>query len=62
MSKKTKDQKIIEAAKELIDKIDKMINDSEYIAVWILYAVHSLVYKGPSYEKELKKLKVLLKE
>lgn len=62
MGKKTKDQKIREAAKKLVDKIDVMINDPEYLAIWVLYDVHGLSYKGPKYEKEFEKLKVLLKE
>jgi hypothetical protein len=50
-----------EAARNLLDQLNKVTSSREYVSVWAIYQIHGGKYTGPQYGEELKKLSALLK-
>ncbi len=48
------------AAQALVDKLEAVHADPQYISVWQLNYIHGGRYTGPQYDKELAALKVVL--
>ena len=46
-------QRLAEALRALVDKLDVIAQHQEYLAVWALADAHGLVYDGPTWEREL---------
>lgn len=54
-------EKIKEAAKILVEKLDEIDKDERYKRVWANYMIHGNKYEGPFYIDELNNLKEILK-
>ena len=54
--------KVEKAARELVEKLDKVHKNPAYVGVWTVSQIHQGPYQGPNYTEELKKLKDALKE
>ena len=54
---KKKIEELESALKDLVDRLEFIHNDQEYIGVWVESQVHRGKYTGPTYEKELDRAK-----
>ena len=54
--------KVVEAAKALIEKLEVIHENAAYQSVWTFYTIHGMKYDGPTYEREFESLKTALSE
>jgi len=59
---KEENERLQKASRNLIDKLNKIQNDSNYIGIFQMADIHGLKYNGENYSKEYDELFALLKE
>ena len=59
---RTENDRLKKAAQNMIDKLNKIQNDSNYIGIFQMANIHGLAYNGENYSKEYDELFALLKE
>lgn len=52
--------RLIEGARQLVEKIDAVHNDGRYQWVWQSAQLHGTPYEGPKYDGELAELRAIL--
>jgi hypothetical protein len=57
-----KNEKVVNAAKALIDKIKEVEASDQYKSVWVLSYLHGAAYTGPNYGNEFEALEKVLTE
>jgi hypothetical protein len=53
---------IEKALRDLVEKLDLIENDPQYLAVWESAFIHGAPYTGPSYVEELEAAKKVLED
>ena len=58
----SKNARLQKAARNMIDKLNKIQNDSNYIGIFQMANIHGLQYNGENYSKEYDELLAILEE
>ena len=56
----TREQELKKALKNLVEAIDKTINDPQWNSVWSIYYSHGFEWNGPNFGKELDVARTIL--